>query len=322
MVEAVRGAQKGVAMRRFELTTGFVGVFPGFCCCFLWLAGCTPVSNVLIDSKIDGKVIIHTMRGSVLHTIERKQRDETRSTQYDEVLYSSALSPNQEELLLVVGYNMPIGSSLDLRPERYELVRVNLVDGTREILLESGADAPILSPQWSRSEDRVFVLRGNSALMLTREGNEIWSVMIPAAEIRRPTEDASGWGGYIRLSPDEKKLFIFARQYDMRKTNIVTLDCESRRVEWSSFGHVHFVYGKARAARFANIDASQRELVTALFGSPENPVFCPRVSPDGNYYFYRTKKEGFFSSNWIEGYSRQDGEVFTVLTYRRRLYAE
>lgn len=61
--------------------------------------------------------------------------------------------------------------------------------------------------------------------------------------------------------------------------------------------------------------------VHSLFGPP-NICTDGIWSPGHRYYFTRNGSQGFFSSDWIEGYDIQTGRVFRVRTIDRQFYSE
>lgn len=279
--------------------------------------------DVVVASSLDNITIaVHTGGGRVLHKYELgndwwKEKDSSI-----EEVYFPMLSSDRTQILYVHIYGKREGSGYSRNVFRHELCRIDVANGKREVLITTDGNTPILSPIWYKDDQKILVLLGNKIHALDLDGGVRWKSDIPNARMSRT---CSPLNGYIRLNRDQSKLFIHAnqmQQIEMRNSSMATLDLESQEVEWLSLPRPSFLWGKASPEGFIDISGEDALVIESLYGSTKNPVLCPTILQDGKYYFYATYREGLFASYWIEGYNRESGKEFHVLTYKRVLYTE
>lgn len=273
-------------------------------------------------------ILVHTEKGHVKYK-HKPDKDRNRDTSLKETFEFPTLSPDERFLVFVSAFRGADEASSSSTALRCELNMVDIESGSITTLVSSDSGTPILSPIWSRYGNKIAYLSHEGITLVEPAGSVLWKDPIPGAAIEEPRSRACGWGGYIRFSENEDYIYVYARQQKpfpsnhFKSSNCGIMNVVTREFAWIDVPHVWPRHGIITSPRnFSGLDDTQKALVIGLFGSLENPVLNPSTTYDQRLYFYKTRREGFFPRVWIEGYSREKGESFHVLTTARGLYAE
>lgn len=228
--------------------------------------------------------------------------------------FHASLSPD-EKFVAAVRIKNHKAHNNDRRIETYEAILYSIENEQEHIFYQlpptSDINKVIVSPVWSKDGKYIYFLAGTSLL----------SYEIATMKTKKITDfpddtyifgDMETWS-YIRLSQDGSKIFALLNHSTIWETKISTGKLTKL---WDDI-----ILGLYNVVNEVPQKLSQ-EAVTALFGSREFPVYNPRFSADGTFYYYYNYREGFFSRYWIGGHSLHDNENFIIRTIGWDLYTE
>lgn len=125
---------------------------------------------------------------------------------------------------------------------------------------------------------------------------------------------------YLRPSRDGTRLFGLLERRNRRASYdvIVGIDLGSGKLTplWTGKLSWHSVFEVERPLpRDIGDDAAE-----ALFWSRDHPVYEPRASRDGRFYFFDRHEMGLFGRTWVAGCERVARKEFEVRTMWRTLF--
>jgi hypothetical protein len=134
---------------------------------------------------------------------------------------------------------------------------------------------------------------------------------------------------YMRWSKDGLRLYLRVRNTNVERqqTNpglmelwkLGEIETSSGSFSWHQNASFNFLYSRIFPK---STKVQESPAIVTLFGSVENPVLRPIWSPDGRYYFYETRREGFVAKGWIERYDTATKQSKPVKTLWWAPYVE
>jgi len=241
---------------------------------------------------------------------------------YDDYIDPS-LSPDRAHVAcLRFRNNSEGGGNLDeLMPfQSVEVLIVGIADRVERVVTSIPATSKgrvyrVLAPVWSRDGRRIFFVADR----------HVWSYALLEGRVEPVVELPGDFGGgfgagrrYLRASPDGTRLFgLLGRSFGGDDV-VVEIDIAGRRLTplWS---------GRLSTGLASEVDRPltaqvSDDVVQMVFGSRQRPVFAPRSSSDGRFYFFGRHEVGFLGRRWVAGYDRSTGTEFEVRTMWRTLF--
>jgi hypothetical protein len=224
----------------------------------------------------------------------------------------------------------------DDHPDEAELKVAEVRTGAEHVVHEPPRAIFVASPVWSPSGDRLAFLEGKDLAILDgstyQEVDRVKGVL--ARAVSRFGHNRLRWG------QDGDTLYLDAMD-DCQRVNeqascsgIGKIDLSTHALTW--LGAEGFRKERAELRPVVNIQCGtsffqgdnlgtvqlpDTVAVYSLFGPP-NICRDGIWSPGRRFYFTRNGSQGFFSSDWIEGYDLQTGRIFRVRTLDRQFYSE
>jgi hypothetical protein len=235
--------------------------------------------------------------------------------------FAPSLSPDRSRIACLRFRNNSGGGNIDeLMPlQSVEVLLVRLADRSEQVVNSipatgSGRVYRVLAPVWSEDGGRIFFAADQ----------RVWAYALgavgPEAVVDIPEAFNGGFrtGNYLRPSRDGGRLFgLLERRNRFTSYHvIVSIDIVGGRLTPLWTGRLRRQIEIDRPVTTEVLD----DVVEALFGSREHPVFEPRASRDGRFYFFDRHEMGLFGREWVAGYDRVTRREFEVRTMWRTLF--